>query len=70
MSLSSSFNVVLQECGSCATCGHCGVVSQEQKNDNEHGVALVLAEHGANVGIFSVYNFLKYYCVCVKCKLE
>lgn len=35
-------------------------------------LALVLAEHGVIVGIFSfsVYNLFLYYCVCVKCRLN
>jgi hypothetical protein len=44
----------------CTTCGHYGVVSQEQKNAMIMVLAHVLIAHGANASIlfFLVYNFI------------
>ncbi len=44
----------------CTTCGHYGVVSQEQKNAMIMVLAHVLIEHGDNASIlfFLVYNFI------------
>jgi hypothetical protein len=67
----SLWNQTTTTMSNCATCGHCNVVLQEQKNNDEHGVgisvscwcrlSMVLTLEFYFLG---VYNFFFLLCLC------